>query len=322
MPPDKTSKQVLREINKARQDILRPPKEHNTCETGKEQDQAFSAFFKAPSRALQDKRLATRPRTFIILCALCQFIGPTGYCYPKQARIARQLGMSQQGVSKHIRLLVDYGYVDKVRNEYKFRKNGHTSATWRILFDPSIDQEQGYKNTLEHDERFQEQEAEETMKKVNENNKKSKLSTELSTGRQKQAKKKEKEGTKTTQLGCMTPQPNEVVQKLTNRTNIFNIIGKDICKLYAHLLDDIVGGRGEWRWDERQEQIAQGFLDKGMTVDSFKASAKRTLYSCKKESRRPPYSLAFFEQAMPQTKKPTLSASDVIKRVTNKSKIK
>ena len=85
MPPDKTSKQVLKDINKAREDILRPPKDQNTCETGKDEDQAFSAFFKAPSRALQDKRLATRPRTFIILCALCQFIGPTGYCYPKQA---------------------------------------------------------------------------------------------------------------------------------------------------------------------------------------------------------------------------------------------
>ena len=322
MPPDKTSKQVLKEINKAREDILRPPKDQNTCETGKDEDQAFSAFFKAPARALQDKRLATRPRTFIILCALCQFIGPTGYCYPKQARIARQLGMTQQGVSKHIRLLVDFGYVDKVRNEYKFRKKGHTSATWRILFDPSIDQEEGYQNTIQHDERFQEQEAEETMKKVNENNKKSELSTELSTGKAKRPKKSKKEGTNTTQLGCTDTQRNEVVQELTSRTIHFNIKGKDVCNLYAFLLDTIIGTRGEWRWDERQEQIAQGFIDKGLKIDDFSKRAKRTLHSCKKESKRPPYSLAFFTQGFKETEKKVESVEDIIKKVSNRKRMK
>lgn len=295
LPPDKTSKQVLKDINKAREDILRPPKDQNTCETGKDEDQAFSAFFKAPSRALQDKRLATRPRTFIILCALCQFIGPTGYCYPKQARIARQLGMSQQGVSKHIRLLVDYGYVEKVRKEYKFRKKGHTSATWRILFDPSITAEQAYQDALEHDEQMQEMEARKTLNSIEAN---------------------------TTQLGCEDIQPNEVVQELNSRTIEYTIKGKDVCKLYCHLLDTIIESRGEFRWDDRQEQIAQGFIDKGMKIDDFTNRAKRTLWSCKKESKRPPYSLAFFTQAFKETEKKDQSIQDIIKRVSNRKKMK
>ena len=302
MPPDKTSKQVLKDINKAREDILRPPKDQNTCDTGKDEDQAFSAFFKAPSRALQDKRLATRPRTFIILCALCQFIGPTGYCYPKQARIARQLGMSQQGVSKHIRLLVDYGYVEKVRNEYKFRKKGHTSATWRILFDPSITAEQAYQDALEHDEQMQEMEARKTLEKIE--------------------TIPQNEGTNTTQLGCIATQPNEVVQELTIGTREYTIKGKDVCKLYCHLLDTIIGSRGEWRWDDRQEQIAQGFIDKGMKIDDFTNRAKRTLWSCKKESKRPPYSLAFFTQAFKETEKKSESIQDIIKRVSNRKRMK
>ena len=326
MPPDKTSKQVLKEINKAREAILRPPQEHNTCSTGKDEDQAFSAFFKAPSRAIQDDRLATRPRTFMILCALCQFIGPTGYCYPKQGRLARQLGMSQQGISKHIRLLIDYGYVQKVRNEYKFRKKGHTSATWRILFDPEISEEEGYQSTIEHDERFQEQIVEDTMKKVNENNKKEKLSTELSTDKEKAPKKRKKEGTKTTQLGCITPQPNEVVHKLTIGTihNKYSIKGKDVCKLYSELCDDILGTRGEWRWDQRQEDIAERFIDQGMAVKDFTDRAKRTLYSCKQQGKRPPFSLKFFEQAFKETKKDKSkqTVSDIIKQVSNRSKMK
>ena len=322
MPPDKTSKQVLKEINKAREAILRPPKEHNTCSTGKDEDQAFSAFFKAPSRAIQDDRLATRPRTFMILCALCQFIGPTGYCYPKQDRLARQLGMSQQGISKHIRLLIDYGYVQKVRNEYKFRKKGHTSATWRILFDPEISEEEGYQTTIQHDERFQEQEAEETMKKVNENNKKSKLST----GKPKRPKKRKKEGTKTTQLGCTDTQRNEVVQELTigTKDNKYSIKGKDLCKVYSELCDQILGTRGEWRWDERQESIAQSFLDKGMSATDFTGKARRSLEYCKREGKRPPFSLGYFSQSFKETKKDKAkeSVEDIIKRVSNRSKMK
>ena len=101
-----------------------------------------------------------------------------------------------------------------------------------------------------------------------------------------------------------------------------NIKGKDICKLYAHLLDTIIGSRGEWRWDDRQEQIAQGFIDKGLKVDDFTNRAKRTLYSCKKESKRPPYSLAFFTQGFKETEKKSESIEDIIKRVSNRKRMK
>ena len=97
-----------------------------------------------------------------------------------------------------------------------------------------------------------------------------------------------------------------------------------MCKLYSELCDDILGTRGEWRWDQRQEDIAERFIDQGMAVKDFTDRAKRTLYSCKQQGKRPPFSLKFFEQAFKETKKDKSkqTVSDIIKQVSNRSKMK
>lgn len=67
---------------------------------------------------LRDKRLTIEAKA--IYAYLCGFAGTTGSCYPSIELMLDELGISSNRFYKHLKPLVDYGYVSK----YRPRKDG------------------------------------------------------------------------------------------------------------------------------------------------------------------------------------------------------
>ncbi len=113
-----------------------------TSKTTYGMEKARGVFCVVPQRAVHDTRLQHRPKTLLCLLALCNYANRTGVCYPNQNTIAKDLNITQSTVSRHIRLLKEYGYV---RMASKKSKSGSVSKalSWRsnayfIVFDESV----------------------------------------------------------------------------------------------------------------------------------------------------------------------------------------
>ena len=86
-----------------------------------------------PFRAVADKQLTDG--ALRVLAAICSYCNRAGITWVSQAKVAQDLGVTQQAISKHMRLLVRQGYVEIVRKGFR----GERSNTIRVIFDPTVD---------------------------------------------------------------------------------------------------------------------------------------------------------------------------------------
>lgn len=86
-----------------------------------------------PIRAGSDSRLhGSTLRCLIVLCSYCNRAGLT---WVGQAKLAKDLQVSRQAVTKQIKLLIETGYVEVVKKGFR----GEKTNTLRVIYDPTID---------------------------------------------------------------------------------------------------------------------------------------------------------------------------------------
>ena len=117
-------------------------------------------------------------------------------------------------------------------------------------------------------------------------------------------------------------QPQEVVHNSNNITINNSIIenAKEMTKRYADMLDAIMGTRGSWRWDMRQEAMAEEIAGMGITVDQFSSTVEKILKYKRKEGIQPPYTLSYFKSVFTE-KKPATTVKDITKALTRSFKL-
>ena len=74
-------------------------------------DKARGVFCIIPQRAIHDTRLQNRPKTLLCFLAVANYANRAGVAYPNQKTIASDLNITQSTVSRHIKLLMEYGYI-------------------------------------------------------------------------------------------------------------------------------------------------------------------------------------------------------------------
>ena len=100
-------------------------------------------FSLVPARAIADERFKKHPAALRVLNALGLYVNPDGWCYPSQATLAQQLGISRQAVAQHVQFLVQSGYVEVF---YRKGQNGKPkNCVYHILPDLESDP-QGYRH--------------------------------------------------------------------------------------------------------------------------------------------------------------------------------
>ncbi len=88
-----------------------------------------------PLRALTDKELSDA--AVRVLCILCSYTNRAGVTWVSQVRLAKDMGVTKQAISKQIVKLKARGYVEVVRKGFKAER----TDTVRVIFDPTIDTE-------------------------------------------------------------------------------------------------------------------------------------------------------------------------------------
>ena len=90
-----------------------------------------------PGRCWVDPRFAQYPATLRVLCAYAAYTSARrdGRCWPSQMLLAKKLNISQQAVAAHVRLLKEWGYLERLTHAVK----GHGTAMWRVVYDPTRD---------------------------------------------------------------------------------------------------------------------------------------------------------------------------------------
>jgi len=99
-----------------------------------------------PIRALTDRGLSDA--AVRILGILCSYTNRAGITWVSQARLAKDMGVSQQAISKQFVKLKAGGYIEVVRKGWK----GQASQTVRVIFDPSIDTATAIAVTSRHED--------------------------------------------------------------------------------------------------------------------------------------------------------------------------
>ena len=88
-----------------------------------------------PLRALTDKELSDA--AVRVLCILCSYTNRAGVTWVSQVRLAKDMGVTKQAISKQIVKLKAQGYVEVVRKGFKAER----TDTIRVIFDPTVDAE-------------------------------------------------------------------------------------------------------------------------------------------------------------------------------------
>lgn len=88
-----------------------------------------------PIRALSDRKLTEG--SLRALLAICSYTNRAGVTWVSQAKIAHDLGISQQAVSKQILKLKEFEYIEVVKKGFR----GQSNDTIRVIFDKDIDAE-------------------------------------------------------------------------------------------------------------------------------------------------------------------------------------
>jgi hypothetical protein len=88
-----------------------------------------------PIRAVTDRKL--HEAGLRLLLAICSYTNRAGITWVGGAKLASDLGISKQAISKQFKQLVELGYIEVMRKGWK----GHGNQTMRVIFDPSIDAE-------------------------------------------------------------------------------------------------------------------------------------------------------------------------------------
>jgi biotin operon repressor len=88
-----------------------------------------------PIRAVTDRRL--HEAGLRLLMTICSYSNRAGITWVGGARLATDLGISKQAVSKQFKSLVELGYIEVMRKGWK----GYGNQTMRVIFDPTIDAE-------------------------------------------------------------------------------------------------------------------------------------------------------------------------------------
>jgi DNA-binding Lrp family transcriptional regulator len=258
-----------------------------------------------------DTRFNRYPKALRVLAYCCGHARQwTAVFWINQQTMAIDMQSSQQAVSEHMRRLVEWGYIEKIKREDNRRRWGKQGAVWRVIFDPTKTYNAILKMTPPADAKTPEEEAKEAEKMMS-------LAARGAKGQLTKAKKhpvdkspKPVDKSEVTQApACINTQYNpnvykpqlvkvhkpQLVSKHHNRT-IYKEDKEDECRKICNHLSQAVTeryGRG-WAYDQRQMKLAGELIDLGYTSDSFNTDMRSVLDWMVKNNKQPPQSLQYF----------------------------
>lgn len=298
--------------------------------------QCPGAYMIVPARAYGDDRFNQYPMTFRAFGICCAHANSwTGVFFPNQLYVANVLQCSQQAVSQHMRKLVQWGYIEKLRNQDIRRSYGKRGALWRVIYDPT--------KTLDDcisgqpaDDRDPEMEAEIARNTLAKLKNDMAVTPSKPVDKIKDNKPQVVQGTAGIGTDTDTSHKPDLVQSnkvelVNNSSNITNKKTSDyysemeckrVCQAYSQLVNQTYGRA--WSYDMRQLNLAGQILAK-QTQAEFIADAEQFLQWAIKKGKQAPHSLQYFLQRIDSKEKAqagTVDTADMVKQLANRMRLK
>mgnify|MGYP001231578584 FL=1 len=264
-------------------------------------------FCVIPQRAVADIRFKKYPRTFMVLCALGNYTSRQGVCWPNQITIAKVLGIkSQSTVSKHIKKLIDMGYI-----RYAKKHPGLKGNKYFMVFDPDITEEDAKATATDQDRAYEEKPEIPKGPKMND---KTKYSLRRNT------KKEEKATVKARDKEDIHYKEYVDIHSETIHNNKLNNdiypIGKSILNKFKKLTEEIFGQHIQY--DQGQLDLVSSWIkDKGLTEDYAVKRIKEVLTWRRNNKRDSVKTIKFFEYVFFKQDKPK-DNKELIQRIVKK----
>lgn len=277
------------------------------------------------ARAYGDERFNRFPMTFRCLAICCAHSNSyTGVFFVNQSTISKVMGSSQQAISQHMQRLIEYGYLEKLRNADVRRKYGRKGALWRVIFDPRM----SYKDTLtkqptaHRDPELEQEIAENTINMINNNykskrksvDKKEENKVDIVQGATSNDKSNKRELVSDNKVGLVNNSSD-----ITSNIYIDKNDCRSMCQSYKQLIYEMWGT--DWRYDMRQETLAEELLQIGYTKESFLQDAKKMLQWKRNQNKPPIQSLQYFISRKKNKEKPQ-DVQGIIKHISNRMKLR
>ena len=288
-------------------------------------NQSPGAYSALPGRAIVDERFYQYPMTMVVLAHCCGHVNyHTAIFWINQSTLARRMKCTQQAISQHMRKLVQWGYIEKIRKEAPIRAYGRKGAAWRVIYDPRVSLDEALA-TIPSDAATPQQQAEEAEKTME-------LATTGPKGQKKPTKQPvDKSKTHKPQLvdddDKYKPQlvhshKVQLVHKDLHRTIDKEIKDVDCKRICERMSEEIMKRYGKgWVYDLRQMDLARQLYNLGYTVDSFGREAGYVLDWLVKNNKQHPVSLQYFI-ARKENKKGNKNAKETLKHLTNKMRFR
>ena len=277
------------------------------------------------ARAYGDERFNQYPMTFRCLAICCAHSNSyTGVFFVNQSTISKVMGSSQQAISQHMQRLIEYGYLEKLRNADVRRKYGRKGALWRVIFDPRM----SYKDTLtkqptaHRDPELEQEIAENRINMINNNYKSKRKSVDKKEENKVDIVQGASSNNKSNKRELVSDNKVELVNNSSDITSNIYIDKNDcrsMCQSYKQLIYEMWGT--DWRYDMRQEALAEELLQIGYTKDSFLQDAKKMLQWKRNQNKPPIQSLQYFISRKKNKEKPQ-DVQGIIKHISNRMKLR
>lgn len=293
---------------------------------GHGENQSPGAYSALPGRAIVDERFYQFPMTLVVLAHCCGHVNyHTAIFWVNQSTLARRMKCTQQAISQHMRKLVQWGYIEKIRKEAPIRAYGRKGAAWRVVYDPRVSLDEAIA-TIPSDAatpQQQQEEAEKTMELATTGPKGQKKPTKQPVDKSTTHKPHLVDDNDNYKPQLVQTHKPQLVHKDFNRTIDNKIKEVDCKRLCEQFGAEIMKRYGKgWSYDMRQMDLAKQLFELGYTVESFGKDAGYVLDWLVKNNKQYPVSLQYFIARKQNSKKDNKDVQQTIKHLTNKMRMR
>ena len=267
-----------------------------------------------PARSFGDVRFNQYPMTYRVLGVCSSHASSySGTFFVNQRTLAAICECSQQAISHHMTKLIQWGYLEKIRNQDVRRAYGKKGAIWRVVYDPTKTIQDSMKRTHK-DEKVEQLEAKETLDFINGSSVDKFVGNNVGLVQDGDCNSK---NNKVDIVSDNKPQLVNNYNRLTNKDNIKENDCKQLCNLYSNIVQATYGR--PWSYDFRQMELAKDLLSV-MDASTFEDIATRLLDKMKLNNKPAPHSLLYFIK-MKENKGKPMDSQAIVKMMAAKMRL-
>lgn len=270
-----------------------------------------------PARSFGDVRFNQYPMTYRVLGVCSSHASSySGTFFVNQRTLAAICECSQQAISHHMTKLIQWGYLEKIRNQDVRRAYGKKGAIWRVIYDPRKDIIDSFKATHK-DPLIEKDQAEDTLAFIEGSADKPVDNFIDNKAGVVQSGDSISKNNKVDIVSDNKPQLVNNYNRLTNKDNIKENDCKQLCNLYSNIVQATYGR--PWSYDFRQMELAKDLLAV-MDVSTFEDIATRLLDKMKLNNKPAPHSLLYFIK-MKENKGKPMDSQAIVKMMAAKMRL-